>query len=74
MINLPPLPGQPHRTVVTDIDIPFGRLVAVILKFMIASIPAIICLYAIMGAILLVVMMVFGGLGAALGGLQGMHK
>jgi hypothetical protein len=56
-------PG-PVRTVLTDVDIPFGRLVGLILKTMIASIPAYIILFiifAIVGA-------VFGGIFAGLMG------
>lgn len=49
------------RTVITDIDIPFGRLIVIMLKTMLASIPAVIVMYAIMGAIFLVLMLLFGG-------------
>jgi hypothetical protein len=52
-------------TTITDIDIPFGRLVVMMLKLMLASIPALLCFYAIIGAIALVLTLVFGG-GAAL--------
>ncbi len=52
-------------TTITDIDIPFGRLVAIMLKMMLASIPAILILYALMFAFALILMAVFGG-GAAL--------
>jgi hypothetical protein len=48
-------------TTITDIDIPFGRLVAVMLKVMLASIPAVIILYAIMFAFALILMGVLGG-------------
>jgi hypothetical protein len=58
---------QPSSTsiTVTNIDIPFGRLVGILLKVMLAAIPAVIVFYAIFFAIALVVMTVFGG-GAAL--------
>ncbi len=46
---------------VRDIDIPFGRLVVIILKVMLASIPAIIVFYAIMFAIIMMFALVFGG-------------
>lgn len=36
------------RTVITDVDIPFGRLVGLILKVMLAAIPAYIILFIIM--------------------------
>ena len=52
-------------TTIKDIDIPVGRLVAIMLKMMLASIPAILILYALMFAFALILMAVFGG-GAAL--------
>lgn len=58
------------RTTITDIDIPFGRLVAIMLKSMIAAIPAVLLLYLILGAIMLVLFLIFGGLGALSGGLN----
>lgn len=51
---------------VTNIDIPFGRLVTIMLKMMLASIPAILILYAIMGAVALVLTALFGVGGAFL--------
>ena len=36
-----------NHVVITDVDIPFGRLVMLILKVMIASIPAYIILFII---------------------------
>ena len=51
----------PTPTTVTDIDIPFGRLVAIILKVMLASIPAIILFYIIFFCVAMVFMLVFGG-------------
>lgn len=36
------------RTVITDVDIPFGRLVGLILTVMLAAIPAYIILFIIM--------------------------
>jgi hypothetical protein len=51
---------------VTNIDIPFGRLVTIMLKMMLASIPAILIMYAIMGAVALVFMALFGVGGAFL--------
>lgn len=55
------------RTTITDIDIPFGRLVMIMLKMMLASIPAIMLMYAVMFVIFMVMMLVFGGLGALSG-------
>ena len=54
----------PTPTTLTDVNIPFGRLVVIILKVMIASIPALIIFYAIIFAIAFAVAIVFGG-GAA---------
>ena len=53
-----------ENTTITNIDIPFGRLVVIILKFMLAAIPAMLLMYAIFGIILLIVMTLFGGLAA----------
>ncbi|MES2738655.1 MAG: hypothetical protein V4672_20230 [Verrucomicrobiota bacterium] len=58
------------RTVITDIDISFGRLIVIMLKTMLASIPAVIVMYAIMFAIVLVIALLFGGFGALMGGLN----
>jgi hypothetical protein len=49
-----------QNTTITDIRIPFGRMVAIILKFMLASIPAIILMYIIIFGIIIAV---GGGLG-----------
>jgi len=54
--------GSMNQTTITDINIPFGRMVAIIIKWMLASIPAIIIMYAIMAAVMLVMMLVFGGI------------
>jgi hypothetical protein len=48
-------------TVITDIDIPFGRLVMIMLKFMFASIPAVILFYGIIALLALIVAAFFGG-------------
>ena len=62
---------RPTSTVIRDIDIPFFRLVAIILKFMFASIPALILFYAILFGLLLAVASVFGG---AAGLLNHLHE
>jgi hypothetical protein len=49
-----------QNTTITDIRIPFGRMVAIILKIMLASIPAIILMYIIIFGIIIAV---GGGLG-----------
>lgn len=48
-------------TTITDVDIPFGRLVVIILKTMLAAIPAVIIFHAIFFCIALVAMLIFGG-------------
>lgn len=68
-----PYQPTPHPVTVTDINIPFGRLVVLILKFMLASIPAIILMYAIMAAIGLLMIGLLGGLGALSQGIKLPH-
>jgi hypothetical protein len=61
-------PPTPHRIAVVDIDIPFWRMVAIIIKWAFASIPAVIIIsiiFGILGAVL------GGGLMAILGGIPG---
>lgn len=60
-MNTPP----ENRIVVNDVDIPFSRLVVIVLKLMLASIPAIILFYIIILGIALGIVAIFGG-GAAL--------
>ena len=55
-------------TTINDIDIPFGRMVVIILKFMLASIPAILLMYAIMATITLILFAFMGGAAAIFGG------
>ncbi len=55
-------------TVITDIDIPFSRLIMIILKFMFASIPAMIIFYIIMAIFTLIVAGFVGG------GVMGLQK
>ena len=42
-----------HGTTLTDVNIPFGRMVMIILKTMLASIPAVLLFYLIMLPIML---------------------
>lgn len=66
-MTYPPGPEDPHRRVtVTDINIPFGRLVVIILKFILASIPAMLVIYAIMAVFMLIILGLFGGAAAVL--------
>jgi hypothetical protein len=57
-----------HRTTITDVDIPFGRMVGIILKLMLASIPAVLIFYAIFGMITLFLVLIFGGAAAVFHG------
>lgn len=49
---------QPNKSVLVDIDIPFIRLVMIMIKFSLAAIPAMIIVWLIMA----VTMVFFGGL------------
>jgi len=44
-------PVAPHRVAIADIDIPFWRMVAIILKWSFASIPAVIIFSIIIGIV-----------------------
>ena len=47
-------PAAPHRVAIADVDIPFWRMVAIIIKWAFASIPAIIIIsiiFAVVGAL-----------------------
>ena len=62
-------PAAPHRVAIADIDIPFWRMVVIIIKWAFASIPAVIIIsiiFGIIGAIL------GGGMMAILGNIPGM--
>ena len=48
---------QEARITISNIDIPFGRMVAIILEWMLASIPAAMILWLVLTAVTLV----FGG-------------
>jgi hypothetical protein len=61
-------PAAPHRIAVVDIDIPFWRMVAIIIKWAFASIPAVIIISIIFGIIGAVI---GGGLMAILGNIPG---
>ena len=52
--------GPVDRTVITDIDIPFWRLVAIIIKWTFAAIPAAIIVWLIMMVIAGVIGSIFG--------------
>ena len=44
-------PAAPHRIAIVDVDIPFWRMVAIIIKGAFASIPAVIIISIIFGII-----------------------
>jgi hypothetical protein len=61
-------PAAPHRIAVVDIDISFWRMVAIMIKWTFAAIPAVIIvsiIFGIIGAI------IGGGLMAVLGTIPG---
>ena len=43
--------AAPHRIAIVDVDIPFWRMVAIIIKWAFASIPAVIIISIIFGII-----------------------
>ena len=48
-------PAAPHRVAIADIQIPFWRMVAIMIKWTFAAIPAVIIvsvIFAILGALL----------------------
>ena len=51
-------PAAPHRVAIADVHIPFWRMVAIIMKWTFAAIPAVI-----------VVSIILGIIGAVLGGI-----
>ena len=61
-------PAAPHRVAIADIDIPFWRMVGIIIKWTFAAIPAMIILSIIFGIIGAVI---GGGLFALLGNIPG---
>ncbi len=52
--------GPDQRAVITDIDIPFGRLVAILIKWALAAIPAAIIVWLIMMVIVTVIGSILG--------------
>jgi len=60
-------PAAPHRVSIADVEIPFWRMVAIIIKWTIAAIPAVIIVSIIFGIIGAVV---GGGIAALFGGLN----
>jgi hypothetical protein len=69
MSSLPPSPiaySPPldvrQRVIVTDVDMPFGSMVVFIIKWTLASIPALIILWLIFVVIIALLALVFGGI------------
>jgi hypothetical protein len=61
-------PAAPHRVAIADIQIPFWRMVAIMIKWTFAAIPAVIIVSLIFG---LIGALVGGGLMAILGNVPG---
>jgi hypothetical protein len=57
-------PVAPHRVAIADMDIPFWRMVAIIIKWSLAAIPAMIIISIIFG----IIGAVFGGIFVAIFG------
>jgi hypothetical protein len=54
-------PAAPHRVAIADVDIPFWRMVAIIIKWAFASIPAVIIISIIFALISIAIGAIFGG-------------
>ena len=55
-------PAAPHRVAIADVDIPFWRMVAIIIKWAFASIPALIIISIIFALVSIAISAIFGGL------------
>jgi hypothetical protein len=55
-------PVAPHRVAIADLDIPFWRMVAIMIKWTFAAIPAVIIVSLIFGIIGAVFGALFGGM------------
>jgi ABC-type sugar transport system permease subunit len=55
-------PAAPHRVSIADIDIPFWRIVAILIKWAIAAIPATIVLSIIFAIVAAAIGLLAGGL------------
>lgn len=56
-------PDQPVRVSITDLDMPIGSMVVLLLKLAVASIPAAIVVTMVSFAAMAFLAMIFGGLG-----------
>ena len=59
-----------ERVVIADIDIPFGKLVILFIKFGLAAIPAAIVVSIIMSIVMMLFAGLFGGMGFMMGGMR----
>jgi hypothetical protein len=60
MADMQPTQTPAQRNVITDIDIPFGRLIVIFVKFGLAAIPAAIIIAIIWALIAVVLTAIFG--------------
>ena len=56
-------PAAPHRIAVVDVDIPFWRMVAILIKWALAAIPATIVLMLIFMLVGAIFAAIFAGIG-----------
>jgi hypothetical protein len=63
-------PVAPHRVAIADIDIPFWRMVAIMIKWSLAAIPAVIVISIIFGVIGVIIGIVAAMIGASIPGLK----
>jgi hypothetical protein len=56
------------RVTVTDVEIPFGRLIVIFIIWGLAAIPAAIIVSLILGLVMFVLGGMFGGIGMMMGG------
>jgi len=54
--------GNNRNVVVTDIRMPFGSMVIFLVKLALASIPALLIIWAVMFAFVAILMLLFGGM------------
>lgn len=55
--------SESKSVVVTDIKMPFGSMVIFLVKLSLASIPALLIIYAVMFGLTIILVLFFGGIG-----------
>jgi len=55
--------GENRSVVVTDIKMPFGSMVIFLVKLALASIPALLIIYAVMFGFIMILVLLFRGIG-----------